>query len=365
VSHIVQQGDCNAPATFQRLMTSIFRDAIRKFLHVYLDYIFIYSQTVDEHEKHLRIVFERLRNSHLYLKWKKCDLYADKVDCLGHIIDDKGIHPDTDKLGRIREWRMPHNYNDVQRFVGLVNYVSSFLPNVTADTAPLQSMMQNRAPFFWRLLHQRCFEMIKHICYKTPVIRPLDYKSDEHVWLICDASKTSVGAMYGQGSSWTKCRPAGFMSKKFTYAQQHYVVHELETLAILEALLKWEDKLIGRKVHVITDHKALEFFKTQTRLSNRQRRWMDYMSKFEFDITYIKGELNKVADYLSRYFENDTSNDVHELHEYVQADRRINPDGKDLPRERYQEVVEKTIEICVVQVVKARHSQRLRETREQ
>ena len=155
------------------------------------------------------------------------------------------------------------------------------------------------------------------------------------------------------------------MSKKFTYAQQHYAVHELETLAILEALLKWEDKLIGRKVHVITDHKALEFFKTQARLSNRQRRWIDYMSKFEFDITYIKGELNKVADCLSRYFENDTSSDIHELHEYVQADRRIDPDGEDLPRERYQEVVEKTVEIRIMQVVEARHSQRLREAREQ
>jgi hypothetical protein len=89
------------------------------------------------------------------------------------------------------------------------------------------------------------------------------------------------------------------------------------------------------------------------------------MSKFEFDITYIKGELNKVADCLSRYFENDTSSNVHELHEYVQVDRRIDPEGEDLPRERYQEVVEKTVEIRVMQVVEARHSQRLREAREQ
>jgi len=93
------------------------------------------------------------------------------------------------------------------------------------------------------------------------------------------------------------------MSKKFTYAQQHYAVHELETLAILEALLKWEDKLLRKKLHIITDHKALEFFKTQVRLSSQQRHWTDYMSKFKFDIMYIKEELNKVADCLSRYFE--------------------------------------------------------------
>jgi len=98
-------------------------------------------------------------------------------------------------------------------------------------------------------------------------------------------------------------------------------------------------------VHVITDHKALEFFKTQCNLSNRQRRWMDYMSKFDFDITYIKGEFNKVADCLSRYYESDTNADIHEFHEYVQADRRIDPEGEDLPNARRQEIKERVIEI--------------------
>jgi len=163
------------------------------------------------------------------------------MDCLGHIIDDKSIHMDADKLQRIREWRTPRNYNDIQCFVGLINYVANFLPGIMTYTAPLQGMVQNSALFFWRPIHQRCFDMIKRICYKTPI----DYRSEEPVWLICDASKTGVEAMYGQGLTWNMCRPAGFMSKKFMYTQQHYAVHELETLAILEAVQKWEDKHIG------------------------------------------------------------------------------------------------------------------------
>ena len=107
ISNIMQQGDCNAPVTFQRLMTSIFRDVIGKFLHVYLDDIFIYSNTPEEHEAHLCIVFECLRSNQLYLKWLKCELFAEWVDCLGHIIDKNGIHVDTDKLSHIREWRTP------------------------------------------------------------------------------------------------------------------------------------------------------------------------------------------------------------------------------------------------------------------
>jgi hypothetical protein len=365
VSNVVQIGDCNAPATFQRLMTSIFRDAIGRFMHVYLDDIFIFSDTIEEHEKHLKFVFEKLRVNQLFLKWKKCELYADKIDCLGHVIDDQGIHPAVDKLERIREWRVPRNYNDIQRFVGLVNYVGNFLPNISAYTGPLLAMTMNGAPFHWRPLHQRCFDMIKRICCKTPIIRPIDQKVDEPIWIICDASKTGVGAMYGQGPSWQQCRPAGFMSKKFTSAQQNYAVHELETLAILEALIKWEDKLVGNRLHVITDHKALEFFKTQANLSHRQRRWTDYMSRFDFDITYIKGELNKVADCLSRYYENDTSADIHAPQDYVRADVRIDPNGDDLPIDRYNEVKQRVVEIRAQRAEERRRSKRLSDKREE
>jgi len=181
VSNIMQQEDCNTSATFQRLMMSIFWDVIGKFMHVYLDDIFIYSNSVEEHEQHLKIIFDRLRKNSLYLKWSKCNLYAKEIDCLSHIIDDQGIHPDADKLASIKEWRTPRNYNNIQWFVGLVNYVRNFLPNIMAYTGPLLSMMQNGSPFYWQPIHQCCFDMIKHICCKTPIIRPIDPKADEHM----------------------------------------------------------------------------------------------------------------------------------------------------------------------------------------
>src|SRR6266545_3866548 len=203
--------------------------------------------------------------------------------------------------------------------------------------------------------------MIKQVCQKTPILKPIDPIREDPIWLICNTSKTGVGAMYGQGPTWKECRPAGFMSKKFTTAQHHYAVHELETLAILKALIKWEDKLIGRQVHIVMDHKALEFFKTQSRLSNRQFRWMDYISRFDFDITYVKGELNKIADCLSCYYESDTSANIHEFHEYVQADRRIDLEGEDLPSARYQEIAERTIEIYSMQAMQTCRSKRCQE----
>src|ERR1700683_3069694 len=76
VSHTMQQGDCNAPATFQRLMTMIFRNFIGKFIHVYLDDIFMFSDSIEDHEKHLGLVFDKLRKAQLYLEESKLDLYS-------------------------------------------------------------------------------------------------------------------------------------------------------------------------------------------------------------------------------------------------------------------------------------------------
>lgn len=366
-SRVMQIGDCNAPATFQTLMTNIFRDYIGRFVHVYLDDIFIYSDSIEEHEKHLDLVFSKLRDNEFYLQEEKVDLYAEKLDCLGHMIDNDGLHVGKDKMETICEWREPRNYNDVQRFLGLIQYISHFLPEVANFTGPLAAMTTNNQPFQWRPVHQKAFDSIKHLCSKTPVLKPIDPRSEEPIWVICDASASGLGAMYGQGPTWDKCRPAGFMSKKFTAAQRNYRVFELETLAILEALLKWEDRLQGYKINIVTDHKALEFFDTQRNLSGRQARWMEVLSRFDYHIQYIEGKRNKVADALSRYYESDTWFDTHQLNVYVNADIRIDKEMDDLPSARVEEVQEDKVKLHatrVVETIEARQSKRLLDKRE-
>ena len=241
-------------------------------------------------------------------------------------------------MTRVREWRTPRNKHDMQRFLGLVQYLAHFMPDVSAYTGPLAAIQKNGHPFLWRPIHQKCMDNIKILACKTPILRPIDPSSDEPIWIICDVSASGIGAVYGQGSTWQTCRPAGFMSKKFTSAQHNYRVFEMETIAILEALLKWEDKLLGNRIHIVTDHRALEFFKTQRRLSSRQMRWMEYLSRFDFDIQYIKGTSNKVADSLSRYYQSDTGDDTHPLYDYVNADIQLDPSGEDLPWNRVVEI---------------------------
>jgi RNase H-like domain found in reverse transcriptase len=138
--------------------------------------------------------------------------------------------------------------------LGLIQYLQHFMPNVFAYMAPLSGMTRNHHTFEWRPIHQKCFDMIKMLACRTSILCPIDIWSPNTIWVICDASTSGVGALYSQGLEWNTCRLAGFMSKKFCDTQFNYRVFEMETLAILEALLKWEDKLIGHKFTMVTDH---------------------------------------------------------------------------------------------------------------
>jgi hypothetical protein len=104
VSHIMQIGNCNAPAMFQHIMTMIFWDYIGIFMHAYLDDLFIYSKMLEEHEHNLELVSSKLREHKFYLKEDKCELYAKVIDCLGHKINNHGLHTDADKMAKIRDW---------------------------------------------------------------------------------------------------------------------------------------------------------------------------------------------------------------------------------------------------------------------
>jgi RNase H-like domain found in reverse transcriptase len=232
---------------------------------------------------------------------------------------------------------MPRSHKDVQQFLGLVQYLVHFMPDITMYTGPLSAICRNGQPFYWKPLHEVCFNHIKAIACKLPVLKPIDPTSDDPIWVICDASMSSISTMYSQGATWQTCRLAGFMSKKFTAAQMNYRVFEMETIAILEGLLKWEDKLLGCKVLVVTDHKALEFFKMQQCLNSRQAHWMEFLVCFNFDITYVKGEMNLVADALSRYYENNQWDESYNASHYVNTDARLDPKGEDLPWDRFEE----------------------------
>ena len=119
------------------------------------------------------------------------------------------------------------------------------MPDVTAYMSPLMMCVCNVRQFVWMLLYNKCLESIKALACWAPVLKPIDMHNSDPIWVICNGSKSGVSTIYRQGLEWQTCCPTDFLSKKFSSAQQNYHTHAHKTITILEALIKWEDKLLG------------------------------------------------------------------------------------------------------------------------
>ena len=229
-----------------------------------------------------------------------------------------------------------HTVHDVQRFLGLVEYISQFLPNVLAYTTPLSGMCTNSLPFLWRGIHDKCLKTIKAIASQKLLLCPINHASKEPVWVVCDACPSGCGAYYGQGKDWKTMRPTGFMSKKFTDAQCSYFTYEHEMLGVIEALKKWDDELLGLpEIRVVTDHEALKTFMHKAHSGPCQICWSQWLSRYCLKFIHIPGSQNRSADALSRLFEN--PNNKVQLEDLSAVDLLLDKDGDDLTEEHLTE----------------------------
>jgi hypothetical protein len=124
---VVSFGLTNAPVVFMYLMNGVFRDYLDKFVIVFLDDILVYSKSEEEHEQHLRMVLQVLKEHQLYAKLRKCSFYQRQIHYLGHIISEEGITVDPEKVEAIREWSVPRNVAEFRSFMGLVGYYRRFI----------------------------------------------------------------------------------------------------------------------------------------------------------------------------------------------------------------------------------------------
>jgi hypothetical protein len=114
---VVSFGLTNAPAYFMNLMNKVFMEELDRFVVMFIDDILIYSETVEEHEEHLRIVLERLRQQKLYAKFSKCEFWMEKVAFLGHVLSAEGITVDPSKVESVTQWEQPLNVTDIRSFL--------------------------------------------------------------------------------------------------------------------------------------------------------------------------------------------------------------------------------------------------------
>jgi hypothetical protein len=146
---VVPFGLTNAPVVFMFLMNRVFIDYLDKFVIVFLDDILVYSKTEEEHEQHLRMVLQVLREHQLYEKLSKCSFYQRQIHYLGHIISKEGIDVDPEKVEVIREWSAPRNVAEVRSFMGLAGYYKRFISKFSKIAHSITSLQRKEKKFQW------------------------------------------------------------------------------------------------------------------------------------------------------------------------------------------------------------------------
>jgi len=295
---VLPMGLCNAPGTFMHVMNSVFRKQLDRFMLVFLDDIFIYSSTEEEHISHLREVLEVLRREKLYLKPIKCEWMLPEVEFLGHRIGRDGLAVDPHKVDAVNQWPTPTNVSELRSFLGLAGYYRRFLEQYSKVALPLTELTKDEVEWKWNDAEKSAFEQLKGMLTHAPVLKLAD---PERPYVIhCDASGYAIGAclMQDHGSG---LQPVSYISAKMKPAETRYAPHEQELLALVYACATWRHYLHnGQPFTVLSDHQSLRFFTTQPLLSSRQARWKDKLAEFDFTIKYIEGPKNIVADALSR-----------------------------------------------------------------
>lgn len=288
-------GLTNAPASFQALMNDVFAEYLRKFVLVFFDDILIYSTCIEEHERHLRLVFEKLRAHELFLKHSKCDFAKSEVEYLGHIINNSGVAADPTKISAMLNWPQPKTIRGLRGFLGLTGYYRRFVRDYGIITRPLTNLLK-KGNFLWSKEATAAFQKLKEVMTNTPVLALPDFSKP--LVVETDACKGGVGAVLMQDS-----RPIAFLSKALSPKHLGLSTYEKELLAVIIATQKWRSYLLGHPFIIKTDHESLKHLMEQRITTSLQQRWLSKLMGFDYMVQYRKGKENHAADALSRLHE--------------------------------------------------------------
>ncbi|XP_065936509.1 uncharacterized protein [Magallana gigas] len=290
-------GLVNAPATFSRMMRKLLQgmNGVENFI----DDVIVFTDTFEEHLHILKTVFERLRDAGLAARPTKCFIGFDKIDCLGHMVGNKCLEPEQDKIDAVRNAPIPQTKKQVRAFLGLAGFYRKFIPNFSAIAIPLSDLTKKGQPnkVIWTESQQRAFDTLKHMLSERPILKLPEF--NETFILRTDAADDGIGAVLLQMEDDEKL-PVAYASRKLQPREKAYAVIEKECLAVVWGIQNFHQYLYGREFLLETDHQPLTYLNKAKTENSRLMRWALQLQPYRFRIIAIKGSDNVGADYLSR-----------------------------------------------------------------
>uniref|UniRef100_A0A3B3R4V1 Gypsy retrotransposon integrase-like protein 1 n=1 Tax=Paramormyrops kingsleyae TaxID=1676925 RepID=A0A3B3R4V1_9TELE len=316
------QGITNAPSTFQRLMEKCVGEMNLREVLVFIDDLIIFSSSLEEHEVRLKRVLERLRDYGLKLAPEKCKFFQTSVRYLGHIVSERGVETDPEKVKALKTWPIPTNLKELRSFLGFAGYYRRFIQGYSHIIKPLNELTSGYPPLrkgnkkpkqatrtgyynpkelFGQRWTSKCQEAFDSIIEKLTSAPVLGFADPQLPYILhTDASTVGLGAALYQIQD-SQPRAIAFASRGLSKSERKYPAHKLEFLALKWAVTeKFSDYLYGTAFTVVTDSNPLTYLLTSAKLDATGYRWLSSLSTYSFQLQYRAGRSNLDADALSR-----------------------------------------------------------------
>ena len=250
----MQFGTTNAPADFQGYINDTIREALDRFVSAWLDDILINSNSIEEHEEHVKWIMERLLKVGLYLKPEICEFHKETVKYLGLIISTNGVSMNQDKVDIFPNWSREkktangrlNNLFEVQQFLGFCNYYRRFIKGYSDVVEPLTRLTMKDVPFEWLEDQEMSFEEMVYKFTTAPTLRHFDHSREGIIET--DASDYVSTGVLSQRDDDGVLHPVAFFSKKHAPAECNYDMYNTELMVISKALEQWRPECEGQKI---------------------------------------------------------------------------------------------------------------------
>ena len=216
-----------------------------------IDDMLIWGHSDEDHNRCLIRCLEKAQKIGMTLNVEKCKFKETELIYLGHKVTVNSIEPDENKIKSMLEIPKPEDKRDVQRLLGLLNYVRKFIPNLLELTAPLRELLVKNKPWQWGKSHIQSFERKKKLLVSKKCLAYHDAQIPVKIQV--DATKSGIGAVLLQND-----RPTAYSSKSLTAMQQRYAPIEQEMLAVVFGCQRFHQYIYGKKATIQSDHKPLE-----------------------------------------------------------------------------------------------------------
>ena len=299
-------GLTNAPAQFQSYINQILAGLVDITCIVYLDDILIFSDTEEEHVKHVREVLQRLKEAKLFVKLSKCEFHTRETEYLGYLVTPEGVKVDPARVETIQDWPEPKTVRDIRIFIGFMNYYRRFIEGFSKLALPLTKLtrkapnaakggrMQRKEESQALDIGQEgreSFRALKDAFLQVPILA--HFERDRKTKVEVDASGGAISGILSQlDPNRHVWRPIDFFSRKLNQTEYNYDTHDQELLATVASLEHWRHYLEGLQFDLWTDHNNLRWFMETKSLNNRQVRSYLKLTKYDFTMFHRPGKLN-------------------------------------------------------------------------